>query len=73
MNKIQIVKFSNGKYGIRRKDEFLDLGCNKFWWEKNDSNFDSCLGSLKECKEIFKKYSIKVIEIIKEEEEFKEV
>lgn len=46
--KINLVKFRNGNYGVRRKHfiygyQFLDFkGSGQFWWTRKDSYFFGC-------------------------------
>jgi hypothetical protein len=49
--KIELVKFSNGKFGVRRKrlffpDQYKDLEfpeMQSLWWDKNSKHFPYCM------------------------------
>jgi hypothetical protein len=53
---MKIVKFENGKYGIRRfwflGWWFVDLRSPRLNWTRGDSDFEDCLGTLEQCLEI---------------------
>lgn len=42
---MKLVKFGNGKYGIRKGwffHSYLDLSCGRFWWYKGSRYFSDC-------------------------------
>lgn len=56
--KMKIVRFKNGKYGIRRfnvfrmKHEFKDLK-DEYWWEQGSRLMPHCQGSEEAVREVF--------------------
>jgi hypothetical protein len=60
---IKLVKFSNGKFGVRKGNWFtgyrykdLSVTGKKFWWPKDDRFFDCCMGSEEVAREDFTAY-----------------
>lgn len=55
---MKIVKFKNGKFGIRRRYwgflwyEYKDLN-NNCWWGINSRWMKDCIGTYEQCLEIF--------------------
>lgn len=46
MKNIKLVKFSNGKFGVRRGwifYEYFDLKDTQYWWEKSSRHFPYCM------------------------------
>lgn len=66
---MQIVKFANGSYGIRRKTkiffihftEFLDLHDAKTWRTKSDHLFPNCEWTLDKCQEAIIKHALEYV------------
>ena len=54
---MQIVKFKNGKYAVRKRSfllfgtyVYLDLETKHHWWTKDRNCFPDCLGTREECE-----------------------
>lgn len=61
---MKLVKFSNGKFGVRRSriylpDEYKDLADPQLtclWWKKTDKDFVHCMSSEEVAREFIKTY-----------------
>lgn len=55
---MKIVKFKNGKYGIRRRFlgflwyQYKDLTGNSLWWSISSPWMKDCIGTYEQCREI---------------------
>lgn len=60
---MQIVKFSDGQYGIRKSYFFLwyvykDLKTTSHWWTKGSEYFKDCRGTREEVDEAMKRLTM---------------
>ena len=64
MEKVKLIKFSDGTYGIRRGSYFsgytyFDLkDSSDFWWDKSSDYFPDCQGSEEKAREIYNRYNV---------------
>jgi hypothetical protein len=54
--KLEIVKFKNGKYAVRKSGFFIDTGYKSlkedYWWSIEFA-YEYCQGTLEEIKEVY--------------------
>ena len=59
---MKLVKFSNGKYGVRQFTifgyKYLDLTCPRFSWRKKSDYFGDCQGTEESCRRAMEKFGI---------------
>ncbi len=73
---MKIVKFGNGKYGIRKYRPwwfsdyyFVDLISTQFAWSMDSGYFfNSCMGTKKQVEEIYSGFNHKAVKIVDTEE-----
>jgi len=49
---MEIVKFKDGRFGIRKGNRYLDLYTPIYWWALGSLCRENCKGTEKKCREL---------------------
>ena len=67
---IKLVKFSNGKFGVRRGNWFTGYRYkdlyrygNRYWWDKKSKFFRDCMSSEESARKFFEAFKDKKMEL----------
>jgi hypothetical protein len=65
IEQMELVKFKDGKFGIRKGEEYLDLKTKSHFWKPRSSYFKDCRGDEDNVRAALKSYMC-IIELSKD-------